>query len=226
MKIAIFGPGRIGGNLARQLLKAGHEVTLTFSRDPQRLQARANVLGQGIRAAPPAQALQWADAVVLSVPWGAIDDVIRAVGNFADKVVIDTTNQFGPLGVIQLPGNISAAEYNARRLPRARLAKAFNTLTSGYQAEVGDGKHRPTALFYACQDETAKAVCEQLVADVGFEPVFLGGWDVVSLMEAPRRSGAVYGEAYRPDDARYIAAQAGHNMTEASALADERKKPE
>ena len=33
MRIGVIGPGRIGGNCARQALKAGHEVTLSFSRD-------------------------------------------------------------------------------------------------------------------------------------------------------------------------------------------------
>ena len=37
MRIGVIGPGRIGGNAARQALKAGHEVALGFPRDPARL---------------------------------------------------------------------------------------------------------------------------------------------------------------------------------------------
>jgi predicted dinucleotide-binding enzyme len=37
MKVGIIGAGRIGGSIARQLTGAGHEVLLSFSRDPQSL---------------------------------------------------------------------------------------------------------------------------------------------------------------------------------------------
>jgi hypothetical protein len=40
-------------------------------------------------------------------------------------------------------------------------------------------------------------------------------------MEAPRRDGAVYGEAYRPDDARSIAEAAAADVDRAAALATE-----
>jgi predicted dinucleotide-binding enzyme len=41
MKVGIIGAGRIGGGVARQLAGAGHEVLLSFSRDPQSLAALA-----------------------------------------------------------------------------------------------------------------------------------------------------------------------------------------
>jgi hypothetical protein len=40
-------------------------------------------------------------------------------------------------------------------------------------------------------------------------------------MEAPRRDGAVYGEAYRPEDARRIADAATTDLDRAGALASE-----
>jgi hypothetical protein len=51
-------------------------------------------------------------------------------------------------------------------------------------------------------------------------PVHLGGWARVPLMAAPRRPGSVYGEAYRPEDARRIAVA---SLEEAARLADELK---
>jgi hypothetical protein len=43
-------------------------------------------------------------------------------------------------------------------------------------------------------------------------------------MEAPRRRGAVYGEAYRPEDARRIAAAAAAgDLALAGRLAEEQK---
>ncbi|MGH3857296.1 MAG: NAD(P)-binding domain-containing protein, partial [Pseudonocardiaceae bacterium] len=34
VKIGIIGAGRIGGNAARMLTRVGHEVLVSFSRDP------------------------------------------------------------------------------------------------------------------------------------------------------------------------------------------------
>ena len=55
MRIAVIGPGRIGGNAARLLARAGHDVTLAFSRDEARLRVLAEDIGGG--AASPAEAV-------------------------------------------------------------------------------------------------------------------------------------------------------------------------
>ena len=49
MRIGVIGAGRIGGNAARLFAKAGHEVLVSFSRDPQ--QARG-ARGRDRRRAP------------------------------------------------------------------------------------------------------------------------------------------------------------------------------
>jgi 8-hydroxy-5-deazaflavin:NADPH oxidoreductase len=45
MRIGIIGAGRIGGGLAEQLTRSGHEVLLSFSRDTRRLEELARRLG-------------------------------------------------------------------------------------------------------------------------------------------------------------------------------------
>ena len=45
MRIGVIGAGRIGGNAARLFAKAGHEVLVSFSRDPQKLDALAAEIG-------------------------------------------------------------------------------------------------------------------------------------------------------------------------------------
>src|SRR5436305_5366121 len=95
MRIGVIGAGRIGGNCARQALKAGHVVTLTFSRDTRRLEALAEELGANARAGSPAEAVESADAIVLAVPWDAIDEALAQAGSLDAKIMIDTTNQYG-----------------------------------------------------------------------------------------------------------------------------------
>ena len=60
-------------------------------------------------------------------------------------------------------------------------------------------------MFLADEDEEAKSTVDGLIRDSGFEPVDIGGWEEVWIMEAPRRDGAGYGGEYRPAEARKIA---------------------
>jgi predicted dinucleotide-binding enzyme len=204
MRIAVIGPGRIGGNAARLLARAGHEVTLAFSRDQERLRALAEEIGA--TATDAAAAVADADVVILSVPWRLVDEALAQTGPLDGKVVIDTTNQFGAGGLEALPDGQTAVQVNQRRMPGARLVKTFNTLTSAFQASEA---HRPdpdqrVVLFLAGDDVEAKEIVSGLIRDAGFEPADVGGLADASVMEAPRRDGAVYGEEYRPADARAV----------------------
>ena len=125
MRIGIIGAGNIGGNVARRLAVAGHDVTVSFARDQAALAAFADQIGATVGEPSRAAA---ADVVVLSVPWGVIDTALAAAGPLTGKVVVDTTNQFGPGGAIDL--GHTAARHNADRMPGARYTKCFNTLTS------------------------------------------------------------------------------------------------
>jgi predicted dinucleotide-binding enzyme len=221
MRIGIIGAGNIGGNCARQAVKAGHDVMLSFARDPSNLESLAAELGELASVGSVREAVDFGELVILSVPWGVIPEALEQAGDLSGKVVIDTTNQFGRGGVELPPNGMSAAEFNARRMPGARPVKSYNTLTAGYQAEAAgrSGTDR-IALFYAGEDEEAKRIVAGLIADSGFEPVDMGGWAQVRIMEAPRRPGAVYGEAYHPDQAREIAAAARTDPQRAGELAE------
>ena len=203
MRIGIIGAGHIGGNIARRLTLGGHQVTVSFARDQAGLAALAAEVG-GIAAEPVDAAA--AEVVVVSVPWGVIDEAIRAAGSLDGKIVIDTTNQFGRTGALDLDGR-TAARVNAERMPGARYTKSFNTLTAAFQAEAANraGPER-VVQWLAGDDDDAKRVVSALVTDAGYIPVDLATIDNCSVMEAPRRTGAVYGEEYRAADAAPVVA--------------------
>jgi predicted dinucleotide-binding enzyme len=200
MRIGIVGTGRIGANAARLFAKAGHDVVLSFSRDQDKLAALAAELGG--RAVSPREAVELSEVVFLSVPWRIVDDVLEQIGPLDGRIVIDTTNQFGQSGWEDL-GARTAAQVNAARMPGARYTKAFNTLTSGFQAEAA-GRTGPdrVAMFLCGDDEEAKRVVAGLIDDAGFTPIDIGGTADAAPMEAPRRPGAVYGEEVHEDEAR------------------------
>jgi 8-hydroxy-5-deazaflavin:NADPH oxidoreductase len=203
MKIGIIGAGRIGGNVARQAARAGHEVKLSFSRDPDRLQELADRLGERACVGDPAAAVRFADVVVFAVPWGTIPEALEQAGDLRGKVVVDTTNQFGA-GPMPEDGQTAAA-FNARRMPGARYVKSFNTLTAAFQEETASRTGDDRVVQWVCGDDAeAKALVADLIEDMGYVPVDLGGVEGCHVMEAPRRAGSVYGEEYRAADAQAV----------------------
>src|SRR5204862_2656891 len=109
--------------------------------------------------------------------------------------VIDTTNQFGPNGVEELPDGKTAAQVNKERLAGAKYVKAFNTLTAGFQgAAAGRSGDDRAAMFCCGDDDEAKETVKKLIREIGFAQVDVGGTADAAVMEAPRREGAVYGE--------------------------------
>jgi predicted dinucleotide-binding enzyme len=200
MRIGIVGTGRIGANAARLFAKAGHDVVLSFSRDQDKLDSLAAELGG--RAVSPREAVELSEVVLLSVPWRIVDEVLDQIGPLDDRIVIDTTNQFGQSGWEDLGGR-TAAQINAARMPGARYTKAFNTLTSGFQAEAAGRTGPDRVVMFLCgDDEEAKRVVAGLIDDAGFTPIDMGGTADAAPMEAPRRPGAVYGEEVHEDEAR------------------------
>ena len=210
-RIAVLGAGHVGANLARLLAAAGHQVTISFARDKDRLARTARELG--VTAARPAEAVASAEVTVLSVPWAAVDDALGAVGGpeaLAGLMVLDTTNQFGLVegrfGVLDL-GVSSAAACNAAKAPAARWVKAFNTLTADFQATAA-GRTGPdrVAMFYGCATEDLAPQAETLITDAGFVPVPTGtlARNDVGHQEP---KGELYGEEFHRDNALALASR-------------------
>jgi 8-hydroxy-5-deazaflavin:NADPH oxidoreductase len=201
VRIAVLGAGRIGGNAARLFARAGHEVLISFSREPDALPARAAELGEHVMAASESHAVAVADVVMLSVPWDEVDEVLRRAGSLVGKVVIDTTNPYGKTA--KPAAGQTVAQFNSARMPGARYVRAFNTLTSGFQAEAAERAPGERAVLFLCGDfPEAKQLVAGLIGDAGFEPMDLGSTVDSAAIDPPRRPGAIYGEEFRLEEAR------------------------
>lgn len=156
MKIAVIGAGNIGGTLGGKWAAAGHEVVYGV-RSPG---------APGTAAV--ADAVAGAEVVVLAVPGGAAKDVLFSLdGALAGKVLIDATND------VQGAGKLHGLDELA---DGAHPVRAFNTLGwENFADPVFDGV--VADLFYAAEEGRAKEVADRLIADVGLEPVWLGGVD-------------------------------------------------
>jgi predicted dinucleotide-binding enzyme len=208
MKIGIVGAGRIGGNLASLWAKEHNEVMLSYSRDPANLEQAASAIGARASVGTVREAVEFGDVILFSVPWARIDEVIEEMGDLDGKVVIDTTNQFGPDGLVELPDGKTAAQVNEERLKGAKYVKAFNTLTAGFQGSAaGRSGDERAAMFFAGDDDDAKETVKKLIREIGFAQVEVGRTADAAIMEAPRREGAVYGEEIHELQARELVAR-------------------
>ena len=130
MKIGIVGSGQVGGTLGAVWVGAGHEVMFS-SQDLGHDKALAAKLGAGARAGTPREAAAFGEVVMISVPYRALPEVGKTVGDLIrGKVVIDTCNPFvGRDGEIaNWAREKGAGLASAELLPGARLVRAFNIL--------------------------------------------------------------------------------------------------
>jgi 8-hydroxy-5-deazaflavin:NADPH oxidoreductase len=177
MRIGIIGAGQIGGTAARLFVRAGHEVALSNSRGPDTLREQAAELGPLAHAATVEDAARFGEVVLLAVPWRT-PQALPPAAAVAGKIVIDAMNPYGQGGSIVDLGDSTSSEETQKRLPGARLVKAFNTIwfqhlgTRGRTDLQPDERH---AVFVAGDDAEAKAVVMRLIEEIGFAPVDTGG---------------------------------------------------
>ena len=182
MRIGIIGAGRIGATAAKLLTRHGHQVAICNSRGQETLAQLVAELGPNASAGAPENVVEFAEVVLLALPWRNLDRLPRAE-LFAGKIVIDATNPYTDDGqIIDLEGKTSSDRV-ASLLPGARIVKAFNslyweTLATGGQVNPDDR----LVILVASDDVRAKSVVSQLIEDVGFAPV-----DIGSLREGGRR---------------------------------------
>jgi 8-hydroxy-5-deazaflavin:NADPH oxidoreductase len=169
--ITIVGTGRMATGLGTGWANAGHTITFT-SRDPE---AKAGLAEQvpGARVVTLAEGLASAEVVVITLPFATVEPFAREhAAVLRSKVVIDISNPFGR----DIPGGLSGAELTAAAIgPGARVVAAFKDNFSDTLLEPVDPIHGiQRDVHFAGDDEAAKAVVEQLTADLGFQPVDCG----------------------------------------------------
>ncbi len=166
MKIGILGDGNVGGALARGLARAGHQVK-AVGKDRAAMRETAS----------------WAEIVLLAVPFGALDDVVREAGDaLAGKTVVDVTNALDAKMNLAVGHSTSGAEELQKKLPKARVVKAFNTVFAQHM-DSGRLGGKPITAFVAADDDAAKASVLALAKDIGFDPVDAGPLRSARLLE-------------------------------------------
>ena len=165
-KIGILGNGNVGSALARGLKRAGHEVRAV-----------------GEDAAAIRDVAGWGEVVILAVPFGAIDDVVKTTGEaLSGKTVIDVTNALDANMNLAIGHTTSGAEELQKKLPRSSVVKAFNTVFAQHMDTGKLGDKRLTA-FVAGDDAPAKKAVLELARQIGFDAVDAGPTKNARLLE-------------------------------------------
>ncbi|MGB7111838.1 MAG: NADP oxidoreductase, partial [Mycobacterium sp.] len=119
-----------------------------------------------------------ADLMIVAIPFVKVPE-LTDVADWTGTVVVDATNQFAQYeptyaGFVDL-GEETGSEWVARHLPGATVIKAFNAMFASYIAP--DPKHAEgrQIVFYAGDDEAARAEFASYVERLGFAPVSVGG---------------------------------------------------
>lgn len=185
MKIGIIGAGNIGATVAGLFTRAGHEVAISNSRGPESLQELVAELGDHARAMTVDEAARFGEVVLLAIPWRTPEG-LPSVETLAGKVVIDAMNPYTEQGEpFDLGEAATSSEEVQKRLPGARLVKAFNTIWFKHlreQGSTGTPVDDRRAIFLAGDDDEAKGIVSRLIEEIGFAPVETG-----SLKEGGRR---------------------------------------
>jgi predicted dinucleotide-binding enzyme len=180
MQIAVIGAGNIGGTLARKWGAAGHHVTLGV-RDANKPEVQQLVaeIGANARADSIVQASERAEAVLFAVPAAAMADTLSTVGAALNgKLVIDATNNIGaPSGPVNHLAAIAAAA------PDAVVYRAFNIYGWENFANPRLGGIQADLFYVGSADPAFRRRAEDLIGDVGLNPVWLGGLDHVDLVD-------------------------------------------
>jgi predicted dinucleotide-binding enzyme len=177
MRIGILGSGLMGGKLGILFARAGHDVVFSYATSAKKLEQLAREAGGKARAGTPREAAEDADAMLLAVHWLRFDDVLKQAGDLSARVILSCSLPMSEDNSELVIGRTSsAAEALAKKLPKAHVVSAFNTVPSEvlfgvYQAR---NKARRPSLVYCGDDADAKKLAAHLIRDVGFDPVDVG----------------------------------------------------
>jgi len=177
MRIGILGSGLMGGKLGTLLARAGHEVVFSYARSDQKLATLAREAKGKARSGTPREATQESDAVLLAVHWSRIDEVLNEAGDLSGRVIVSCSLPMNDHNTeLVVAHTSSGSEVLAKRLPKARIVSAFNTVPSEVLFGVFEARRKTSrpSLVYCGDDPGSKALAAELIGEVGFNPIDAG----------------------------------------------------
>jgi 8-hydroxy-5-deazaflavin:NADPH oxidoreductase len=175
MNIGIIGAGNMGSGLGKLWAQNGHQLMFSYSRDTTKLEKIAQEIGTNASVGTPAEALQFADVVLLSVPYGAVQDALKAAGSLDGKILFSIVNALLPdMSGMAVGTTTSAAEEIAKLAIGARVVEALPVFAEVLNSSSRRFGEQLATVFYTGDDEAAKQVVADLLREIDVEPVNAG----------------------------------------------------
>lgn len=185
MKITFIGYGNVGAPLADHLQRAGHAVMLATRDVNSEAVRKAQARNAALQAVPLEQAVRAAEVVFLATPFAANAQVVPPLAQvLVGKVLVDCTNPVGP-GLTHGLNNVRSGTQALQALaPEARVVKAFTIYGfENFEDNAYPGYGVKPAMLFCGDDAAAKETVASLIAQLGWEPLDVGGLEQALHLE-------------------------------------------
>jgi hypothetical protein len=138
-----------------------------------------------LKVSPPKDAVRDAEVVFLATPFHANEAALKAVAEeIQGKILIDCTNPVGPNLSHGLNNVQSGSEMVQKLVPETKVVKAFGI----YGFENFEDSSYPKynvkpVMMYCGNDSTAKETVGKLIAQLGWNPLDVGGLEQALHLE-------------------------------------------
>jgi hypothetical protein len=185
MKIAFIGYGQVGAPLADHLQRVGHQVALAANDPNSESVKKALAKNANLNVAPPKDAVGDADVVFLATPFQANEAALKAVADkIRGKILIDCTNPVGPNLSHGLHSVQSGSQMVQTLVPDTRVVKAFTIYGfENFEDSSYPGYNVKPVMMYCGNDAAAKEMVGELIAQLGWNPLDVGGLEQALHLE-------------------------------------------
>lgn len=171
MRIGILGTGMVATGLARYWMDHGHEVVFG-----------SELCRPGLPTVPIAEAVSFAEVIVLALPFWAAGEALEAAGPMVGKVVLSCVSAFesNQRGLIE--GTVfTVAEILARMAPEARMVSSMPVFAE-LLAGSPEGRDKPS-VFVVGEDAEARRTASGLLSETGLDVIDAGRMGAAQTLE-------------------------------------------
>lgn len=185
MKIAFIGYGQVGAPLADYLQRLGHQVTLAANNPNSESVKNALARNGALRVAAGKDAVRDAEVVFLATPFQANEAALKAVAEeIRGKILVDCTNPVGPNLSHGLNNVQSGSEMVQALAPDTKVVKAFTIYGfENFEESAYPGYNVKPVMMYCGKDAAAKQIVDTLIAQLGWQPLDVGGLEQALHLE-------------------------------------------
>lgn len=175
--VGILGAGKLGLVLAQLAVRAGLEVNIAGSRQPEQIALTIDVLAPGAQALSSAEVIDKSDIIILALPLGKYKSLPK--DGLKDKLIIDAMNYWWEVdGIRKEFDDVSRSTSEMIRdyLGSSRLFKAFSHM--GYHDLLDNsapaGTPNRKAIAFAGDNKEDAPVIANIIDILGFDALYIG----------------------------------------------------